>query len=520
MRSALSRRTVLVALGAILLLGAALRLYDISGVPTELDADEIDLYNSAYSIATTGHDLDGRLLPYLYAPWTRNPPVYAIAAYGSSLIFGRTPLGLRLPAAIFGLIAIMLLYGIAFELTLRIDVALIAAVLMATQPIFVHFARVGWEPASELPFLLGGVFLLLRAMRSATLPTRPIFAASLVLGLSAYTYLAGWFYALLLGGALLALNLHRFASRRGALTVAGACAVWLLVAGPALWMWFFDEHTVSHTLGMATFAGGASASSVYTFFVNYAAHFKWSYLVTTGDPNPGNTWRYLNGMGAFFGCVVPLAGLGLAASARYIRPRWAMLWTLLWLAAYPLGGALTNQGTPGTPNAPRTLAGAPVFCILAAIGTALLFDWAGSLRWPRIARAATVGVRMIFATVVLFSTAYFARFYFTGYVHRNSNAWFSGTRALFAAVRENRDGYRRICFNVWSAWYPLQTFARFYLNGVPVRVIDGVNDPSCSLPGTLVAADNDHPFERAGFRVLARIEDVDGNGFATISGDR
>ena len=165
MRSALSRRTVLVALGVILLFAAALRLYDIGGVPTELDADEIDLYNSAYSIAATGHDVDGTLLPYLYSPVTRNPPVYAIAAYGSSLIFGRTPLGLRLPAVIFGVIAILLLYGIAFELTRRVDVALIAAVLMATQPIFVHFARVGWEPASELPFLFGGVFVMLRAMR-------------------------------------------------------------------------------------------------------------------------------------------------------------------------------------------------------------------------------------------------------------------------------------------------------------------------------------------------------------------
>ena len=154
MLSAVKRYAAPVALGVILLVAAALRLYDIGGVPTELDADEIDLYNSAYSIATTGHDLDGTLWPFFYSPATRNPPVYAIAAYGPGLIFGRTPLGLRLAAAIFGLIAIMLLYGIAFELTRRGDVALISAVLMATQPIFVHFARVGWEPASELPFLL------------------------------------------------------------------------------------------------------------------------------------------------------------------------------------------------------------------------------------------------------------------------------------------------------------------------------------------------------------------------------
>ncbi|MBV8117629.1 MAG: glycosyltransferase family 39 protein [Candidatus Eremiobacteraeota bacterium] len=511
---------VLIALGLILFLGAALRLYDIGGVPTELDADEIDLYNSAYSIASTGHDVDGTLRPFLYSPVTRNPPIYAIASYASSQMFGRTPLGLRLPAVIFGLVAIGMLYGIAFELTRRRDVATIAALLMSVQPIFVHFARVGWEPASELPFLLAGIYLLLRALRPHIVRSGPIFGAAFVLGLAAYTYMAAWFYALLLGGALLALNIRRFSSRQGALTLAGAFAIWLLVAAPALWMWFFDEHTVSHTLDMATFANGISLSSIQTFFVNYIAHFSWSYLVTTGDPKPGITWRYLNGMGAFFGWVVPLAVLGLPASARYVCPRWALAWTWLWLIAYPLGGALTNQGAAGTPNAPRTLAGAPVFCILAAVGIALVFDWARSPRRPQVARITGTSVRAIFATAVAFSTAYFADFYFTRYVHQDSNAWFSGTRALFAAIREDSGGYERICFNVRPAWYPLETFTRFYLNGIALQVIDNVDDSSCSLRGTLVAVDNDHPFDRTGFRTLTKIKDVDGNPFAALRGYR
>jgi hypothetical protein len=121
---------------------------------------------------------------------------------------------------------------------------------------------------------------------------------------------------------------------------------------------------------------------------------------------------------------------------------------------------------------------------------------------------------------VIFSTVYFARFYFTRYVHQNSNAWYSGTRALFAAIRENRDSYRRVCFNVRPASYQLQTFGRFYLNGIPLRVIEGIDDPSCSLPGTLAAVDSDHHFERTDFRVLAKIEDVDGNPFANLSGYR
>ncbi|HXM06388.1 MAG TPA: glycosyltransferase family 39 protein, partial [Candidatus Acidoferrum sp.] len=478
----MKRYAVPIALGVILLLAAALRLYHIGAVPTELDADEVDLYNSAYSIATTGHDIDGTLLPFLDSSETRNPPMYAIAEYGSVLIFGRTPMGLRLPAVIFGLIAIVLLYGIAYELTRRRDVALLSALLMATQPIFVHFARIGWEPASELPFLLGGTYVLLRAMRQPAISVRLALIAALLFGLTAYTYMAGWFYALILGGSMLLLNVRRFATPRGVLVLAGACAIWLAVAAPALWMWFFDEHTIGHTTEMSTFAGGISQSSLQTFLVNYAAHFKWSYLVTTGDPVPAITWRYLDGMGAFFGWMVLLAALGLLVSARYVRPRWAFVWTWLWLIAYPLGGALTNQGTPGTPNAPRTLAGAPVFCILAAIGIVLFLDWAASLRRPRAARFAVFGARAILAVAIVFSSIFFAQFYFTRYVHENSNAWFSGTHTLFADILEHRSGYRRVCFNVRSAWYQLPSFVRFYLNGVPLAVIDNVHDPSCSLP--------------------------------------
>jgi hypothetical protein len=397
---------------------------------------------------------------------------------------------------------------------------LVAALLMATQPIFVHFARVGWEPASELPFLLGGLYVLLRALRSTVPSVRLVVFASLLFGLTAYTYMAGWFYASILGGAMLVLNLRRFASRNGVLMLVAAGATWIVVAAPALWMWFFDEHTVAHTVGMGTFAGGISPDTMQTFLLNYAAHFRWSYLVTTGDSVPAITWRYLNGMGAFFGWVVPLAALGLLASFRYIRPRWALVWTWLWLVAYPLGGALTNQGTPGTPNAPRTLAGAPVFCILAAAGVVLLFDLVGSLRRSQVALAARVGAQTVFVGVVLFSTVLFARFYFTGYIHRDSNAWFSGTHELFADIRENAAGYKRICFNVRAAWYQLPTFVRFYLNDVPLRVVENVDDPDCSLPGTLAAVDADHPLNRKHFKMLDDIQDVDGNGFAVLNGYR
>lgn len=519
----MQRRRYLLILAAILVLGAGLRLYALDTVPTELIVDEIDLYNSAHSIATTGHDVDGTLLPFVYSKFTRNPPIYAVAGYLSSLVFGKTPFGLRFPAAIFGLLEIVFLAGIAYELTRRRSIALAAALLMATQPIFIQFSRTAWEPSSELPFLLGGLYVLLRALRRATEANDPGRALSLgglalgalLLGLTSYTYMAGWFYALLLGGSLLTFYAWRMRSIEAWIKVAGAAALWFVISAPALWMCFFDPSTIGRAQRISTFANGISLASLNVFLSNYASHFRWSYLVTTGDPIPGATWRYLNGFGAFYWWTIAFAVLGLGYCTDYVRKRSMAFWLGFWVLIYPLGGAVTNDGAP---NAPRTLGGAPVFCLLAAVGIAVLFDWAASPRSEPLRRLAGSVARAFVATVVCISVTLFAQFYFTQYVHRNSNAWDSGTRAMFAYVREHSSQYDRVCFNVRSAWYGIHAYIRFYLEGDPIQTIDNTYDPACSLPGTMQVLDMDHLNHPPGFEPLTQIHDIDGNGFTEIYG--
>jgi 4-amino-4-deoxy-L-arabinose transferase-like glycosyltransferase len=502
-----------IALGMVLLLGGALRIYHLGSVPTELAADEIELYNSAQSIAATGHDVDGSLLPYLYSPLTRNPPVYAIAGYASALVFGKTAFGLRLPAVFFGLISISLLYGIVLELTGRRDAALAAALVTAVSPIFVQFSRTAWEPSSELPFLLGGLYVTIRTFRRAErgeLSFAGLAGGALLLAATAYTYMAGWFYAALLGVALLALNVRRYRTAADWMKVSTSCAVWLAAAAPALWMWFFDSHTIGRTDRIATFAQGVSPLSLAIFAHNYAAHFRWSFLATTGDPQNGVTWRYLNGFGAFYWWVIPLALLGLLWSAKYLRETWTVGFVWIWLLAYPLGGALTNEGAP---NAPRVLAGAPVFCVLAALGFAFLIDWSRSLQ-PQFARLARVAVPALLVAAAGVSAVQFSAYYFTEYVHVNSNAWASGSGAMFAAVQARAGQYRRVCFSVYPAWYAIDSYIRFYLTGVPIEAIDTLQDPRCALPGTLLVTDADHPLPH--LRALVTIRDVNGSPFARM----
>jgi 4-amino-4-deoxy-L-arabinose transferase-like glycosyltransferase len=504
------RNPAVTLLVLILCVGAFLRLYHLSGVPTELVADELDLYNSAYSIAATGHDVDGTLQPFLYSPFTRNPPAYAIAGYASSLVLGKNAFALRFPAALFGLISVLLLYGIALRLTHRTDIALAAALLMAIAPIFVQFSRTAWEPSSELPFLLGGLYALIVALQRG-LHLRMLALAALLLAIACYTYLAGWFYAVMLAGGMIALNARSFQAEprwKPWAKIALASALFAVLAWPALRMSFFDPSTASRTARMATFAHGITWSALQRFFENYFAHFRISYLVTTGEPKAGVTWRYLNGFGALYWFMIPLAATGLFACAAYVRERGMRWWIYWFLLVYPLGGALTNDGAP---NAPRTLAGAPVFCLLAAFGLAFFADWTRGR-----ARQATYGA---FAAISLVSCALFASFYFTQYVHRNSNAWDSGSAALFASIRANGSGYQRVCFAVRPAWYETNVYARYYLSDTSLQWFTDVNAPACSMPGTLLAEDPQHFRSQRGFVQLGSVLDVDGRRFALLQGN-
>jgi hypothetical protein len=307
----------------------------------------------------------------------------------------------------------------------------------------------------------------------------------------------------------------RYRTRRAVICASFAAVVWLLLSAPALWLWFTAPDVTFHTVGMATFARGVSHKTLAVFFANYFAHFKWVYLVVNGDPRAGITWRYLNGFGAFYWWIVVLAALGLFTTFRYVRDRLLAWWLLLWVIVYPLGGSLVTDGA-GIPNAARTLAGAPVFCIFAAFGMTLLFDELSRLRSIRLAQAAKFLLGVTLALLAGFSLDKFAQFYFRDYSHLTAEAWDSGTRRTFETIVANSAGYSRVCIHIRPAFYSTDAYARFYLYpGSQLLAIEDDYDPRCSWPGTMLVEDNVK--SRVGFHEIARVYDLDGYGFAVIS---
>jgi 4-amino-4-deoxy-L-arabinose transferase-like glycosyltransferase len=163
-----TKKTKLILI-TILLLASFLRLWRLSKVPVSLFGDELDVGYHAYSILKTGKDYSGNSWPLHFqslAEW--RTPLYLYSAVPTVAIFGITPLGVRLPAAIFGILGIWALYLLVKELTKKEILALISALVLAFSPWHIQYSRAAFEVTQLLAFLLFGLYFFFKS-----LPTSP-----------------------------------------------------------------------------------------------------------------------------------------------------------------------------------------------------------------------------------------------------------------------------------------------------------------------------------------------------------
>src|SRR5258706_15322907 len=106
-----------IILAAILLIASFLRLSNLSSVPVSMFGDELDVGYHAYSILKTGRDYSGNFMPLHFqslAEW--RTPLYLYSAVPTVAVFGISPLGVRLPAAFFGILGVWGIYLLVKEI--------------------------------------------------------------------------------------------------------------------------------------------------------------------------------------------------------------------------------------------------------------------------------------------------------------------------------------------------------------------------------------------------------------------
>jgi len=179
----------------LLLLTATLYAWGLGNTPTYLSPDEAIIAVDAHSLATTGRDVHGTLLPlyfYIHQPrsertgWFTPVIFYLSAAVQSVLPFSEATI--RVPSVLIGLAGVVLLFVVARGAFANQWVALLTAAMLALSPAYYIFSRYGLDYLYPVPFLVAWALALHRALQSPT-PQR-LLVCGLCLGVAFYSYAA------------------------------------------------------------------------------------------------------------------------------------------------------------------------------------------------------------------------------------------------------------------------------------------------------------------------------------------
>ncbi len=397
---------------AIAIVAAAFYLFRLAEAPMFVGGDESFFAINAHAIATTGRDLDGRLLPLFFKvdihTWYQPVLVY-LMALGFTVV-QVSEWSLRAPMALIGVVDVLLIYAIGLRVFGRRRYAALAALMLAMAPPHMILVRQALDYACLLPFVLGWIWCLLKAIDddSAMAAT----GAGLLLGVGFYSYIAAWFQMpIYFVMTLVALSLSRRRPRLMAAVTVGFVVPFALLI---FWLRLQPDTlaTIFARYGGAD-AGGVAApfaslrNSLHYYVIQARLSLYWNYfdpvfLFLAGSPNVTMS----TGKAGVF--LIPAAVLLPLGAYEIIRRADRSLLFLAGFVTAPLAPVLINTG-----NAIQRELVVVVFGVLiCTYGAVRLFASTAVL-------VRTGAMALIIAMPVQF--AYFAYDYFGAYRLRAAN---------------------------------------------------------------------------------------------------
>jgi Dolichyl-phosphate-mannose-protein mannosyltransferase len=174
----------------LVVIAAGVYAYDLSRSPIYLAPDEVLIALDAHAIATTGRDVQGRLLPLYFQindrSWYQPMLIYALA-----LVMRFAPISegtIRVPTLCVGVIDVGLMYALVRRRFAQRWIAVVAAGFLALTPAHFIHSRFAMDYVWPLPFMLGWLLFLVVYVDRRDL--RALAAATVILGAGFYSYIA------------------------------------------------------------------------------------------------------------------------------------------------------------------------------------------------------------------------------------------------------------------------------------------------------------------------------------------
>lgn len=395
---------------AIVIVGVLLYATSLDYVPPYLIHDEAGGALQAHAIATTAHDLSGRLLPLYFTepefPPGRDPMMIYVTAIALRIL-PFTETGVRLPTVFVAVLNMALMFFAARALFRSTAAGVVAALLLMLSPVHFIRSRLMLSPVYSIPFILAWLWSLARFEEQAS--WRRFVQCCVWLGLGMYSYLAAVVMMPLYLVFTLAIAVRSLRWRAIALA-AIVMAICLLPMG----LWY-----VTHPERTSQIVSAYRLDSVGAAIAQYA-HLYWSffdpsYLFVSGDASLINTTRTAGLFPYAFAALIPIGLWALMQAGT------AISWVIVaGFFASPIISVIS-----GAIEMNRVMFAIP-FAVLAATYGAMWL-WQRSAIVPR-----SIATVMVLAVIIQFAA--FHRDYMSERYRLASSTWYSGN--VREAIRE------------------------------------------------------------------------------------
>jgi 4-amino-4-deoxy-L-arabinose transferase-like glycosyltransferase len=416
------------------------RLFQIHQNPPSLYWDEASIGYNAYSILTTGHDEWGKAFPIHFRAFGEfKLPVYIYSASITEAFFGLTPLGIRLPAVLYSLGSLIVIYLIVKFVTKRKLAGLLAAFSFSIMPWTFIFSRTGYEASAGIFFFLLAVYLFLLSQTKKRFLLLAVF--SLIFSIYSYNsfrLLSGLTLLMALGYSLWT-NL----TKKTLLICLVSLIIFAISTIPILRLLLYDNG-FGRVEGFSLFPnvqqvydlqGNAHYQIIYDrmqetnwwsnvakILKNYLTHFSLNFLIVNGDPNPRNQ---VPGMGQIYFADIIFVILGFWLLLKTRKYYFGIFLFLLIIA--PIPASLFKEA----PHALRAVLMGPILAILSGLGLFWISRKHGKLLY-------------FFLGIYLALFGYYFYIFSTSYSPQISQDWQYGYYQIYAQYSQQFREYDKV----------------------------------------------------------------------------
>ncbi len=375
-------------LSIIFLIALLLRVVSLDSIPIGLHGDEASIGYNTFSLFKTAKDQDGHFLPLSVDQFGDfRAAGYQYIDIPFIVLFGLNTLAVRLPAALFGALTIIIFYLLLTEFFENKTIALTGSFLLAILPWHINISRASSEGVISSFFVLLGVYLLYKAIKRKIF-SLPLYVFSFLSFITSYFfYHAARFFVPAFLPFLFALGFSRYPPTKEK-TIGSIIIYFALLLGVIFFLTAGGGTGRVSQVSLLNISGGTKEVKQFTdedgrqnplisrFFHNklyyygrlfltfYSQHFSLDFLfVNNGDPI---RYKLIN-TGNLYLIEAPflLLGFAILLYEGIKQKKYLFLIPVTWLLIGALPAALTWEDLPNVMRANLMI---PALMMIVAFG--------------------------------------------------------------------------------------------------------------------------------------------------------